>query len=113
MGESHAKCFARMYVWWPNLDFDVAQMAKACETCQQYRQHAPVTPLSPWALPSRPYERVHTDYCGPVQAKMLLVVVDAYTKWIDAHVTIRATTDATIEELRVFCDLGNSEIRGV
>ena len=67
MGESHTKGFARMYVWWPNLDFDISQMVKACVTCKQYRHQAPVTPLSPWSLPSRPYERVHIDYCGPVE----------------------------------------------
>ncbi|XP_043216310.1 uncharacterized protein LOC122378840 isoform X1 [Amphibalanus amphitrite] len=100
MGESHTKGFARMYVWWPNLDFDITQMVKACVTCQQYRHQAPVTPLSPWSLPSRPYERVHIDYCGPVEGKMLLIVVDAYTKWIDVHVTTRATTEVTMEELR-------------
>lgn len=100
LGESHTKSFARMYVWWPNIDVDITQMVKACTSCQQYRQQAPVTPLSPWALPSRPYERVHIDHCGPVNGHMLLVVVDAYTKWIDVHVTTRATTETTIEELR-------------
>ena len=87
LGESHTKSFARMYVWWPNIDVDIALMVKACSSCQQYRQQAPVTPLSPWALPSRPYERVHIDYCGPVNGHMLLIVVDAYTKWIDVQVT--------------------------
>ena len=100
LGESHTKSFARMYVWWPNIDVDIALMVKACASCQQYRQQAPVTPLSPWALPSRPYERVHIDYCGLVNGHMLLIVVDAYTKWIDVYVTTRATSETTIDELR-------------
>ena len=100
MGESHVKSFARMYVWWPNVDADISQMVSGCITCQKYRRQAPVTPLSPWVWPTRPWERIHVDYCGPVNGQLMLVVVDACTKWMDVHVTTRSTADVTVEELR-------------
>ena len=100
MGESHTKSFARMYVWWPNIDADISQMVSGCAICQTYRRQAPVTPLHPWAWPTRPWERIHVDYCGPVSGQMMLVIADACTKWLDVHVTTRSTAEVTVEELR-------------
>ena len=100
LGESHTKSFARMYVWWPNVDADISQMVTGCPICQTFRRQAPVTPLSPWTWPTRPWERIHVDYCGPVNGNMLLVIADACTKWLDVHVTTRSTAEVTIEKLR-------------
>ena len=100
LGESHTKSFARMYVWWPNIDVDICRMVSECTTCQTYRRQAPVAPLSPWTWPTRPWERIHVDYCGPVNGQMMLVIADACTKWLDVHVTTRSTAEVTIEELR-------------
>jgi transposase InsO family protein len=40
------------------------------------------------------------DYAGPVNGRMLLILVDAHSKWIDVHPVGAATTAATIEKLR-------------
>ena len=42
-------------------------------------------PLHPWEWPEKPWTRIHIDYAGPFHGKMLLVVVDATSKWIEAH----------------------------
>ena len=38
---------------------------------------------------------------------MLLIIVDAYTKWIDVHITNSTSTQVTVEKLRKsFADHG-------
>ena len=99
-GETRTKSFARMYVWWPNLDDDIVSMTKQCDICQAHRSNVPETPIHPWAWPSRPWERIHVDYCGPMGGWMFLVVVDAHSKWVDVFPSRTTTTAVTLEHLR-------------
>ena len=55
---------------------------------------------SPWLFPQKPWSRVHLDYASPIENKMILVAVDAYSKWIEAKVVHSSTTQVTIEQLR-------------
>ena len=65
-------------------------------------EHKPAeAPLHPWEFPGRPWSRLHIDYAGPVQGKMISVIVDSYSKWIEAHVVTTATATATINKLRL------------
>ena len=69
-----------------------------------------VAPLHPWSWPTRPWARVHLDYAGPVEGKMILVIIDAHSKWIDAIVTPNATSATVVEELRLlFAQFGLPE----
>ena len=40
--------------------------------------------MHPWEWPKRPWARIHIDHLGPFQGKTILVVVDAYSKWIES-----------------------------
>ena len=60
----------------------------------------PVSPLHPWAWPTRPWARLHIDYVGPFEGHMLLIVVDAHSKWVKAIPTAGSTLHVVIEELR-------------
>ena len=105
------KSFARGYVWWPNMDHELEQCVQACNVCQLQRKSPPVTPSHPWAWPDKPWSRIHIDYAGPIEGKMFLVVVDAYSKWLDVHMTSSTTTSATLELLRKsFATLGLPEV---
>ena len=54
---------------------------------------------------------MHVDYAGPFLGKMFLRIVDAYSKWIDVRPTNVATSEATIEKLRVtFANQGVPEV---
>lgn len=72
---------ARMIVWWPNMDQAIKASANSCMACKSFRALSPVAPLHPWRFPKRPWARLHMDY-GPVSNHMLLVIVNAYSKWI-------------------------------
>ena len=40
------------------------------------------------------------DYCGPVDGAMLLVIIDAHSKWMDVHKVRSSSATATVEKLR-------------
>ena len=94
------KGLARSYVWWPGMDADLETKVKGCITCQQHQRMPPTSPLHPWEWPSRPWSRIHVDYAGPFLGKMFLVIVDAHSKWLEAHIVGTASSQATIEKLR-------------
>ena len=41
------------------------------------------------------------DYAGPIDNHMLLVVVDAFSKWIDIYLVKSASSATTIDKLRI------------
>ena len=99
-GISRMKSQAMCYVWRPGIDKDLELCAKSCEDCQVNQKAPPNVPLHPWSWPSRPWSRVHVDYASPFMGKIFLLVIDAYTKWLDVHVTSTSSSAVTIELLR-------------
>lgn len=89
-GMSNMKSLARCYVWWPKIDRDIELCVKA----------PPVVPLYPCTHPSQPWSRIHIDHAGPFIVRTCLLVIDAYTKWLDVHITSTTFSSATIEALR-------------
>ena len=57
-------------------------------------------PLHPWEWPEKPWFRIHIDHAGPVKGQLFLIVVDAYSKWIEVYPTSSTSATATIEKLR-------------
>ena len=43
---------------------------------------------------------LHADFAGPFLGQMFLIVVDAYSKWLEVVPMSSATTNTTIERLR-------------
>ena len=56
--------------------------------------------ITPMGMPSRPWNRIHIDYAGPFMSKMFLLVIDAYSKWLDIHLVNTANTQGTLTKLR-------------
>ena len=62
-------------------------------------------------VPDRPWARIHVDYTGPIEGKMMLIIVDAHSKWLEALVVNSATSQTTIEKLcSVFATHGIPEV---
>ena len=69
-----------------------------------------LAPLRPWSWPIHPWARLHIDYAGPVEGKMILVLINAHSKWIEAVCTAGSTSAVVIEELRaIFARFGIPE----
>lgn len=100
MGTTKMKSKARMHFWWPNMDDDVMTISNTCEDCRSVRPSPEKAPLTPWPQTQKPWERVHTDYLGPLFGFHFLIVIDSETKWLEAFRTAGPTTAATIQCLR-------------
>ena len=98
-------------MWWPGMDADIEGMVRGCENCQAVQSMPPLAPLHPWKWPTRPWSRLHLDFASPFQGKMLLVLVDAHSKWLEVFITSSATSEVVIEELRTcFARFGLPEL---
>ena len=89
------------------MDTDIEATCSECEACQLTQNNPKVAPLHPWLQTEKPMQRMHIDYAGPVEGKMLFVAVCAYSKWVECIITNTATTSKTIGMLRdIFARLG-------
>uniref|UniRef100_H3A351 Integrase catalytic domain-containing protein n=1 Tax=Latimeria chalumnae TaxID=7897 RepID=H3A351_LATCH len=89
------KSFTR-YVWWLKTERDLENK------CQATRHIQAKALLYPWEYPCKPWS-LHIDYAGTVKGKMLLIIVDAFSRWMDVHVLNSSTAEATVEKLRISC----------
>ncbi len=99
-GLSRMKSVARSYVWWPGMDSHLDQIVKNCESCISTRNSPAKLKDATWPIPAEPWSRVHVDFAGPVRGKMLLILVDATSKWPEVVPLSTATTETTIRALR-------------
>ena len=99
-GVNRMKGLARSYVWWPGMDKELEKMVQRCDTCHLHNKSTPVAPLHPWEWPEKPWTRIHIDYAERFLGKMLLVAVDATSKWIETHIMSSTTSTATVNKLR-------------
>ncbi len=99
-GETRMKALARSFVWWPGVDGDLENTVKECDQCQRTRHSPAQAPLHPWEFPTLAWERLHADFAGPFLGQMFLVVIDAYSKWLEVVPMSTATSFTTIEKLR-------------
>ena len=100
-GSNKMKALARSYVWWPKMDSEIEAMVKDCTVCQGSQPLPSVAPLHPWEWPTQPWSRLHLDFAGSFMGHMFLILVDAHSKWIEAHIMQSITSAKTIEKLRI------------
>ena len=95
------KAVARGFMFWPGLDKEIEQIASKCSVCQSVRSKPPRVPLEPWRWPTRPFQRVHVDFCE-FDGEHFLVLIDSHSKWIEViHMGTNTTTEKTMNELRL------------
>ena len=106
-GMIHMKALARSYVWWPGIDKQVEAWVRGCATCQADRPDVPSAPIHPWEPTKTPWSRVHMDFAGPFHGQVFLIVVDAYSKWLEVVPVTTMTTRTVIRALsRLFATHG-------
>ncbi|XP_063827130.1 uncharacterized protein K02A2.6-like [Ostrinia nubilalis] len=107
MGIVKTKCIARSYVWWPGIDEAVEAMCRACSVCAETAASPPHHAPQPWPWPSRPWSRLHLDFLGPIDGRRYLVLIDAYSKWIEICQMNTTTANSVINKLReIFARFG-------
>ncbi|XP_032078818.1 uncharacterized protein K02A2.6-like [Thamnophis elegans] len=99
-GIARMKALARSYVWWPLLDSEIAAYVGRCNPCQQSRPNPPAGPAREWEAPRGPWSRLHLDFAGPFHCQSFLVVVDAYSRWVELVLMGSTTAESTVRALR-------------
>ncbi|XP_058837817.1 uncharacterized protein K02A2.6-like [Topomyia yanbarensis] len=109
-GIQRMKAIARSYVYWPTLDNDIVDYVKSCHQCAMAAKTPPKSAPLSWPKSTKPWQRVHLDYAGPIDGEYYLVVVDSFSKWPEIVQTRSITTAATIKIIReLFARLGMPE----
>ena len=99
-GINRMKALARCYVWWPKIDQEIEEIVQNCHTCQLNRLMPPKVTPHPWEYPHKPWHRVHIDHAGPFLGHTFLIIIDAFSKWIEAVTVPSTSSEATINVLR-------------
>ena len=97
---------ARLVVYWPNIDQDIAQRCRACTMCQFDRPSNPREPIKHLPIPSRAYEILSADWFD-CRGRKFLVITDWYTGWFSVRMVDgdRAEAAFVIRSIReVVCD---------
>ena len=91
--QGHERTFAaiRLKYYWPKMYDQIGKYVQSCELCQQVKRpvHAKPPPLQPLPVADL-FGRWHIDILSGLPAtkdkyKHILVVVDSYSKWMEAH----------------------------
>ena len=99
-GISRMKSLARSHIWWPKMDAEIELFVRNCGICQDSANMPQASALHPWEWTGRHWFRVHMGYVGPIQGKWILVIVDAHSKYIEAHVVSSLSSAVTERMLR-------------
>ena len=74
----------------------------SCFLCNAARAHTPPFLLEPNLLPDRPWQRLHTDFKGPIKGKYYLhVIIDQYSKHLEGDLV----TCTSFKKLKPVLDL--------
>jgi hypothetical protein len=71
---------ARLSVYWPNIDNDIVNATKNCETCTKHLLSQQPEPFRARPPATRPFEQIHADL-GDVNDRHFLVMVDSFSGW--------------------------------
>jgi hypothetical protein len=93
-GASKMRQRARLSLYWPHMDTDIANAASSCKECVSQLPSLPAEPLQQHEPATRPFEVLHADL-GELDGRHFLVIVDQFSGWPavttfpDKHTTAR------------------------
>ena len=102
---------ARLSVYWPNMDADISNAAKSCDSCTSHLPSPPPEPLRSHEPATRPFQFVHADI-GEEDGRQFLVIVDQFSGWPDVTLYDDKKTSANrlINSCRsLFATMGSPE----
>lgn len=94
------KLLARRHVYWPSLNSDIEQTVRSCNNCIENSKTPKECEPQSWKAEKKPWVRLHIDYAGPFKNNMFLIVVDAFSKWVEVAKVKEISSKATIVVLR-------------
>lgn len=107
--EAHAgmvkmKSKLRSYCFWPRMHADIENYVRSCSSCTMYQVRGDPPPLSPIAeKEEKPWNSIAVDLTGPnsvLDGKVLLTVIDLYSRFPEVFVLKRGSSEEIISCLR-------------
>ena len=97
-GISRSQARARLTLYWPGIDLDIANFVKGCRHCQDHLPSNAREPLISKAVPERPFQQIAVDFAS-YGGRQFLIIVDCKTNWPDIvdmgkETTAQKLTDA-------------------
>ena len=94
---------AQTSFFWPGISNDVKTTVEACRACQAFKPSQKSEALNPVILEvNQPMELVSADIYE-LKGKSFLVIVDAYSGFVDVIELKRITSSDVIRALEKFC----------
>ena len=81
-GISRSQARARLTIYWPGIDDDIANFVKGCRHCQDRLPSNAKQPLISKAVPERPFQQIAVDFAS-YGGRQFLIIVDCRTGWPD------------------------------
>lgn len=100
-GIVRGKMLGRSLFWWKNMQGDIENYFKNCEICDQRRNVPTEKVTSKWPKTSCPMDRIHIDFFA-FEGKTFLIIVDSFSKFIEAKLMSSTNADQVNEKLEDF-----------
>lgn len=98
-GMEKTKKRAREILYWPNITKDIETMISKCSVCLKHCNKNAKEPMKLRQLPSRPWQFIASDIFE-FQGNSYLVVIDYYSKYIEASLLKNKTSRKVIKKLK-------------
>ncbi|CAF2039059.1 unnamed protein product [Rotaria magnacalcarata] len=98
-GMSRMKVDARRYFWWPLIDKEIEDIVRKCPNCTENSKQPIKVPLASWPVSDQPWKRIQIDFMGKFMGLYFLIIVDAYSKWLEVFTMHHPSTKTTIDAL--------------
>ena len=99
-GAARMKAVARSYVWWPNIDKCLKEVAGNCKVCQSVKSSPAVAPLHPLGMAGEALVESPCRFYRTTEREMYFVLVDAHSKWPEVVEMQTTTAEKTIQGIR-------------
>ena len=101
LGKTKTTLQARMYVFWPGISKDIANMIGKCEVCQKYLDKQPREQITSPPIPSSPWHTITSDLFE-FRGKTYLIVSDRYSKFV---IVCELPDHSPKHTIRAFCGI--------
>ncbi|CAB4042236.1 Transposon Ty3-I Gag-Pol poly, partial [Paramuricea clavata] len=99
-GIVRTKSRLREKVWWPKIDKQVEDYVRSCHPCQIVGGSKPKPePIRSTKLPESPWKDISVDLLEITSESHLLVVVDYYSRWVEAILLRKTDAQHVIKSL--------------
>ena len=89
------KLLVRGYFWCPGLDAATVERVQQCHLCTALGKSPSRAPFHPWKWPAKLWQHIHINFSEKGKLN-LLIVGDAYTKWLQVILMGSMTSLKTI-----------------